>query len=218
MDDLKLIIAKNISELRHANDITQAELAEQLNYSDKAVSKWERGESIPDVTVLKKIADIFGVTVDYMLNETNSAPEIMVEESHRRKNTNHFIITSMSVFLVVLIATFAFVIVRLAAGPTLWSWLIYAYALPISLIIILIFNCVWFNTRYNYFIISVLMWTFTAVLILTFLAFGINVALLFAVCIPGQIIIIMWSRLRYLPKNKISMRLKKLKKKHNIQT
>lgn len=67
MEDLKAVIAKNITELRKENKLTQLELAEKLNYSDKSVSKWERGESIPDVIVLKELADLFGVSVDYML-------------------------------------------------------------------------------------------------------------------------------------------------------
>ena len=69
MDNLKMIIAKNIAALRMGEHLTQAELAERLNYSDKAVSKWERGESLPDITVIKAIADMFGVTVDWLLCE-----------------------------------------------------------------------------------------------------------------------------------------------------
>ena len=69
MEDLKQILAKNITALRQASRMTQLELAEKLNYSDKAISKWERGESIPDVTVLKAIADLVGVTLDYLLED-----------------------------------------------------------------------------------------------------------------------------------------------------
>ena len=61
MEELREIIAKNISDLRKKSGLTQIELAEKLNYSDKAVSKWERGDSVPDVGVLKQIADLFGV-------------------------------------------------------------------------------------------------------------------------------------------------------------
>ena len=68
MDDLKSAFAKNVSDLRNINGMTQLELAEKLNYSDKAVSKWERGESIPDISVVMQIADIFGVSVDYLLS------------------------------------------------------------------------------------------------------------------------------------------------------
>ena len=57
--DLTQIIAGNIAQLRKANGMTQAGLAEQLGYSDKSVSKWERAEGVPDVLCLKKIADLF---------------------------------------------------------------------------------------------------------------------------------------------------------------
>ena len=69
MEDLKPIIAKNITVLRQNAKMTQFDLAEKLNYSDKAISKWERAEAIPDVSVLKSIADLFGVTVDYLLQD-----------------------------------------------------------------------------------------------------------------------------------------------------
>ena len=64
MEDMKTIIAKNIIRLRKNANLTQAELAEKLSYTDKAVSKWERGESIPDVIVMKQLADLFQVRVD----------------------------------------------------------------------------------------------------------------------------------------------------------
>ena len=69
MNDIKAIIAKNITDLRLAKGLTQLELAEQLHYSDKAVSKWERGESVPEISTLMAIADLFGVTLDHLVNE-----------------------------------------------------------------------------------------------------------------------------------------------------
>ena len=72
MEDLKAIFAENLSALRKKKGWTQLELAERLNYSDKAVSKWERGESLPDVTILKKISQLFEVTVDYLLEADNA--------------------------------------------------------------------------------------------------------------------------------------------------
>jgi len=82
MENLKSIIAKNIVLLRTGAHLTQAELAERLNYSDKAVSKWERGESLPDITVIKAIADMFGVTVDWLLRENGEQP---VPDSNKRR-------------------------------------------------------------------------------------------------------------------------------------
>ena len=66
-ESLKSVIAANIADLRKKQGMTQQDLAERLNYTDKAISKWERGESLPDVLILKQIADMFGVTVDYLL-------------------------------------------------------------------------------------------------------------------------------------------------------
>lgn len=198
--DLKPIVSKNIAELRRANGITQLELAEKLNYSDKAVSKWERGESMPDVGVLKEIADIFNVTVDQLISEDKLNVKELTKEETEQRNNNHFIITAMSVLLVLLIATFVFVVILMASGMSAWNLLIFAYCAPICSIVLLVFNSIWFNPRYNFFIISVLMWSFIAVLYLTFQAVRINIAPLFFVGIPGQIIIVMWSKLKFKPK------------------
>ena len=202
--DLKPVIAKNISELRRANDITQAELAEKLNYSDKAVSKWERGESVPDVMVLSEIADIFNVTVDYLLTEDHAPAKEIVESDLKVLTKNRVIITIMSLFLVLLVSTFAFVIMNMAMGFRYWHFLSYLYALPVCSVILIVFNTVWFNTRFNFVYISLLMWSVLAALIVTFLACDINIAMLAAVGIPGQIIIIMWSQLKFTSKKLVS--------------
>ena len=88
MENLKITVAKNIADLRKAANMTQLDLASRLNYSDKAVSKWERGESLPDVATLKTIAEIFSVTVDYLLQEEHLQETIPVQQysKHRRRN------------------------------------------------------------------------------------------------------------------------------------
>ena len=63
------IISKNILSLRKKHKLTQAELADKLNYSDKAISKWERGESLPDAEMLYNIAELFGVEIGYLFEE-----------------------------------------------------------------------------------------------------------------------------------------------------
>lgn len=216
INDLKPIIAKNLSELRKANDITQAELADKLNYSDKAVSKWERAESMPDVAVLKNIADIFGVSVDYLITDEILPPKELVETEVKQRNYNHIIITSMSIFLVLLISTFVYVVLTMAMGVRLWHLLSFVYALPICSVILIVFNSIWFNPRYNFLYISALMWSFLLVLILTFFACGINILLLALVGLPGQIIIIMWSRLKFTKKPLHIPRFKKKRDKEEL--
>lgn len=69
MSDLRIILADNLIKLRKANHLTQLELAQKLNYSDKAISKWEHGDTLPDIETLKTLADMYGVTVDALLTE-----------------------------------------------------------------------------------------------------------------------------------------------------
>ena len=197
MEDLKLIVAKNISTLRRARQMTQFELAEALNYSDKAVSKWERGESIPDVFVLKQISEIFSVSVDYLL-EAEHPKKKSFGENFRIRMKNHSFITGMSIMLVWLVALFAFIIGDFYRDYTSAKhWIAFLYAVPITFIVWLVFNSVWFNRRRNFFIISCLMWSTLASIYITLLVFfGINVRLFLTLGLPGQLIIIMWSRIQ----------------------
>ncbi len=186
--ELKNIIAKNIAELRKANGLTQLALAEKLNYSDKAVSKWESGASIPDVVVLKEIADMFGVTVDSLLSEECKCESVLPKKQRVRT-----IITLLSVMLVWLIGTFVFVSMGIA-GIEKNLWLSLVWCVPVSFIVLLIFNSIWGKRRLNYLVISLLMWSLLAAIYLSALKY--NPWLLFVMGVPGQIIICLWSGLK----------------------
>lgn len=199
MQDLKFIIAKNIQKLRQEKGMTQLELAEKLNYSDKSVSKWERGESLPDIVVLKAVADLFEVTLDYLVEEEHDGKPVtkeMVDKNYRR---NCCIITGTSIFIVVLIATLIFGILSIFFPETGYPWLCYAYAVPAALIVWLVFNSIWFNPRKNFTIVSLLVWSLLLALYLTFLTMGYHILPILLVGVPAQLIIWMWSKL----KNKI---------------
>ena len=197
MEDIKQIIAKNIAFLRQSSGMTQLELAEKLNYSDKAISKWERGESIPDVLVLRSIAQLFGVTLDYLAEADHSVAEPVaprVEELPDHKHRNHRVVTILSILIVWFVATLLYVILD-AAEVRHWSiWLTYVYAVPVTMIVWLVFNSLWFNKRHNYLIISMLMWTFLAALFLSVTAGGYPLWKMFLLGVPGQIAIYVWSR------------------------
>lgn len=196
LDELKPIVAQNISELRTAHGITQIELAERLNYSDKAVSKWERGESLPDVAVLTEIADIFGVSLDYLVKSEHEQPPPEPAAEKTTRVYNHGFITGISIILVWLAAITAFVVSDILTDTKL-NFFAFLYAVPVTMIVWLIFNCIWFNRRRNFLIISLLMWSVLAVFFVTLLPFGLVFWQLFLLGVPGQIIILLWSRLRY---------------------
>ena len=67
MGDVKSIVAKNITSLRTKNNMTQMELADRLNLTRQAISRYEHGESFPDISILVLIADVFHVTIDELV-------------------------------------------------------------------------------------------------------------------------------------------------------
>lgn len=193
MEQLKTAFAKNIQELRKSRNLTQTELAEKLSYSDKSVSKWERGESIPDVASVKAIADYFGVSVDYLLEvEHEEKPSVALSP---RVLKNRRIISLLATMLVWLIATVMFVCF---ASTKVFdqSWMVFVYAVPASLIVLLIFNSIWGNGRHNFAIISGLVWSVLATLYLSLYQIANNFWLIFIIGIPAEIIIILWSNLK----------------------
>ena len=190
--ELKKIVAKNIAELRREAGLTQLDLAEKLNYSDKAVSKWESGQSIPDVGVLLEIANLFGVTVDYLLSEDHKV-HVKAMVNTAMKGRKHLVITLLSVALVWLIATAVFVVISLV-GVWSASWLLFVYAIPVSAVLLIIFNSIWGKRRQNYIYISILMWSLLSSIYLSLIAY--NFWLIFVIGIPGQIIICLWAGMK----------------------
>ncbi len=220
MDDWKHVVAANLSALRKEHGLTQLQLAEQLHYSDKAVSKWERGESLPDLAVMKQLADFYGITIDDFLltpeqrAEKQAADPVPVSEAApdapqdentqqpdaqtilHRKKMNRLIIAGMAALLVWLIASMIFVILDTVVPELEYNSFLFMYAAPITAIVMLVFNSIWFNPRWNYAIISFLVWSVLGSLFMTFYLNGIVIWKLFFIGIPAQLIIILWSRLR----------------------
>lgn len=197
MDDIRQIIASNLVKLRKMHNMTQADLAEKINYTDKAISKWERGESIPDIVILKQVADCFGVKVDDLISPSG----ISVQKSEEATGfalslKNHRFIMYMSIMLVWVIALLLFIILKMATElPHIWT--VFVYAVPASVIECLILNTIWLNKRRNYLIISVLMWTILLTLFVAFYVYSLKQSwTVIFLGIPGQIIIFLWSRLK----------------------
>ena len=148
MKDIKGIVAKNITILRQRNNMTQLDLAEELNYSDKTISKWERAESTPDISVLVEMARVFGVTVDYLVEE-NHGTEAQPGTQPKTSSYNRKAITYIVESGCWLAAIFAFVLATLVAGKMTFQYLFFIYALPVVFVVRLVFNSIWFNKRHN---------------------------------------------------------------------
>lgn len=195
MEDLKPVIAKNIIDLRKSMNWTQAELAQKLNYSDKAVSKWERAECIPDVIVLKEIVDLFNVKIDYLLEAEHAKSKDTCQAVSKQKERNRLIVALLSTSLVFLIATIAFVVLGLYSVKSFrHPWLVYTYAFPAACIVLLVFNSIWGKRKINFVIITALLWSVLLDVYLSFLSY--NIWLIFMIGIPAQIMILLWSNFK----------------------
>jgi transcriptional regulator with XRE-family HTH domain len=192
MDDLKSIVSKNILHLRTNRKMTQLELGEALSYSDKAVSKWERGEAIPDAYILKRIGEIFNVSVDYLLSE-HDEKELRAAKFH---NVDRRVITIISFLGIWTLAIIAFAVLYFI-GIT--QWLVFVYVLPASLVLLTVFAAVWGSTKAEIIsCISLVVWSVLAAIYLTFLEY--NFWLLFVIGIPAQVIILLSFRVKVIPK------------------
>ena len=156
LNDLKLISASNIIRLRQGAGLTQAELGAKLNYSDKSISKWERGEAIPDAYVLTQLAGIFGVTVDYLLSShdawegtTVESEEEKDEEKPAEKTDTERTYSAEVLIVLVFVSIWTAAITTFAV---LWMfdifwWRIFAIALPVSLLVLLILISIFYPKR-----------------------------------------------------------------------
>ncbi len=188
------IVSKNLAYYRKEAGLTQAEVALKVQYSDKSISKWERGEGIPDVETLKNLADFYQITVDDLLSNKKRVPK---KEYKKR----HIVITLLSVGLVWLVVTVGFVLsIMIAGGNAGWMSLFFVYGLPASSIILTVFSCLWAKKIYKAISVSAIVWTTCFALFITLSMFitetGVPFWTVFLIGIPLQLLIVLWQLLK----------------------
>lgn len=194
MDTLEEIVANNLTELRKAAGLTQAELAEKINYSDKSVSKWERGEALPDLKVLTQLADLFEVTVDYFVTPDAG------------KQKQQFDFPKSEALYRIGVELLAACTVWIAAAAVFFStaiystgfWMAFIWAIPLSMLVLSVFSQKW---RYDVCVIvfrSIFCWTLLVAIYLQLLVYTpYNTWMIFFIGIPVQAAIILWSLIRH---------------------
>ncbi len=202
-EKLKRQIGANIIAYRKREGWTQADLAEKLNYSDKAVSKWERGESVPDVLTMAALAERFGISVNDLLVDPNALPEETgavqqamekVVKKTLKREANKNTILGLSSILVWFVALLIFVVLDTVGIPN--TWLAFFYAIPADAIVLLSLRSAWHDFRWNRGLISMIMWGSILALFVTLLVLAqFNMWKLFLLGIPGQAAILLWFRL-----------------------
>ena len=188
MENLKKTIGENLALLRKAKGLTQAELGEIFSYTDRAVSKWENGDTLPDIDTLYALCEYYGVTLDYLTKEDNK-DKIVVDQ--KRVTTNHILVTILMSSIIWMIATIIFVYTMLYYPNTLPYWLVFVWAVPANAILLAVMNRMYFRIHFLYYICySVIVWSLLAGVFLQILVFGgenANTWPIFLLGIPLQI-------------------------------
>ena len=176
-------VAENIAALRASRKMTQLELGEALNYSDKAISKWERAEAVPDAYVLSDIAALFDVSVDWILtkHEKAEAPPRKSDHVARVRRAT----TMLSFFGVWTFATLIFVTLAIVG---IYQWQVFIYTIPISLIVLIVFNALWGGRVRCFLLVAALVATLILSLYVIFLAR--NYWILFLLAAPAELCVL----------------------------
>lgn len=187
-ENIKENFSKNLISLRKANNLTQAQLAEKLNYTDKAVSKWEVGSVLPDVETMVCIAEFFGITLNDLVYPKK-------KKTTKRFFKNHVFITLGSFAIVWFLASIIYFVLDLAV-PTARAWIAFIVAIPISFIVLTVFTAMWFKKIWLYLSITGMFW---GLLLTIYLAvYNFELWFIFIIGIVGQFIITFWSQIKKL--------------------
>lgn len=203
-DKLKFQIGSNIAAYRKLAGLTQAGLAERINYSDKAVSKWERGESVPDVTTLVQLAEQFDITVNDLLIDPNALPGnpgklekamTQVSEKALKRKADKNIILGLSSILVWFVALLLYVLLSSFEIGQRWNWVFFFYAIPANCIVLLSLRSAWHDFRWNKLLISGIVWGSLLSIYVTATFWNFHLWKIFLLGILGQLAIFLWFRM-----------------------
>ena len=186
--DIKQIIAKNLANLRKNKKITQTELAEQFGYSDKAISKWENGDTLPDIQTLYQLCEFYNVTLDFLVSEQSFEEKIKyINHLNKRVIINNSLIELLYCSFVWILAVIIYVYLYTFSEINYWQ--IFIWALPATTIVMLLFTKVWKQKLYTFLVRSLFFWTLVTACYIQFIEY--NIWPLFFLMIPIQVALIL---------------------------
>ena len=196
MKELREIIGENLTELRKQKGYTQISLAEKLNYSDKAISKWENGSSLPPIDILLELANLYGVTLDYLVKDSSQKDKKLLKNDNVKRR-NHILITLLSSVLVWIIATAVYVFSYIPTKEVS-LWTIFLWAVPINAIVLIVFNGIWGKRKYLLPAVMLIVWPLLAAIHLQVLVLypDINLWMIYLLGIPLTVATFLWCKLK----------------------
>lgn len=188
MENVKDIISTNLTLLRKSKNLTQKELAEKLNYSDKAVSRWELSESLPSIDTLVVLCDFYGVDFNWLTTKHDDDKIDYVQKKDDTKGYIKVLIAVLSVVCCFTIATIVFVYNQMMNNTIFWQ--AFVWALPVSFGAVTICSKKWWDRLFTTIFASCTMWTLILSIFLSLLA-KTNAWPLFLLGFPVQVIIVL---------------------------
>ena len=186
--DIKKIVAKNLANLRKNKKLTQTELAEKFGYSDKAISKWENGDTLPDIQTLYQLCEFYNVTLDFLVNEQNFEDKIKyINHLNRKVIINNSMIELLYCSFVWILAVIIYIYLLIFAEFDYWQ--IFVWALPATSLVMLLFSKVWKQKIYTFVVRSLFFWTLVIACYIQFIQY--NIWPLFFLMIPIQVALIL---------------------------
>lgn len=213
MKNISEIIATNLIALRKKNNLTQNELAEKINYSDNAISRWEHAEVTPSIETLAHIAEIFNVPLSSLI-EDNALKTAQHQDKTQMINKLAMILISVS--LVWFLAVSIFVICQFVYNFNFWQ--IFLWALPVVSLVMLPFHKYWGRHIYKFVLLTIFLWTLILAIYVQFYSFNSTLWLIFILGVPVNVALAIWAFVKPKPKKQkspeaIAKREEKKKKK-----
>lgn len=184
--DIKQVVSRNLIKYRKLNNLTQAQLASKLNYTDKAISKWEQGETIPDVYVLEQIANLYNIKLEDLLHQETTLERVQTFTK------NKYVITLLSTLLVWLIGMVCYVLIEIISPSRYPSYLTFIACIPATFIVLVVFNSLWGARIYNMIFTSGINWGVSLFLVQLLSKYSEQMWYLYFVSAIFEILIILW--------------------------
>ena len=192
MENIKEVIKDNLIKLRKDNKLTQLELAQKIGYSDKAISRWETGETTPDVETLNSLASLYNVPISFFFEEYNAEKHGAQKKSKEKQKVNKIAISLLCIVSIWFVAIILFDILNKVVGAR--AWMAFIWAIPASFMLAIIFNSIWGQRVWTCVFASVFSWTMILSIHLQFINF--SSFMIFIAGVPIQVVIILIAYLK----------------------
>lgn len=194
MKELRYIVGENLYKLRKSKGLTQLQISKELNYSDKAISRWERGDAMPDLESLNKISIFYNVPLDYMVKEHENIDEIteLNNQQAKMEQSKRISIALLWVSVIWILVAVIYAYCEMFLNISLWQ--VFVWGVPFSVFIFSVFNRRWNMIKQKYILHSIFLWTLLLSIYLQIMSY--NIWLIFIIGVPIQISLILLHSLK----------------------